>query len=348
MTNEKLKELQNVLQHAANTAWDFRMSSSQYSYNPTSFGDHLECVLSNRSREISSILDDIAREEQTLDPPNFKEYIRYSSNTLSHKEVFVGDKWVLVPNDACVDFRTSTLSGSRAFTATISHENNYATYTSTESLKSYSQRYLQSDKLNIKLQNDYVSKEERDWMLIASQVYGTTKKNIGGLGDATELYNKVPKEFKRHYAYKISKVAKKVGKPAKAGKIFHGAEKIMKKAGKIAKVGPYLSAGTIGYELTTDNWNAHTVVDGTLLVVGIVATSVGAPVVIVGIAIYGILDYAFDISEGIDKHFGRKSDFWNEKPILNFPIERRPLFNEVKIDNTYVAPKFKPPLNFKN
>lgn len=307
------------------------------------------------SREISLILDDIAREqlkeqEQTQKPPDFSKYTRYSSSILSHKEVFVGDKWVLVPNDACVDFRVTTLSGKRAFTVTISHESNYVTFTSTENLQSYqqNQNYLQGDKLDIKLQNDYVSKEERDWMLLASQVYGTTKKNIGGLGDLVTMYEKVPKEFKRTYAYKISKVTKAVGKPAKAGKIFHGAEKVMKKAGKIAKVGPYLSAGTLIYEGVTDTWNAHSIVDGTLLVVGIAAASFGAPVVVVGIAIYGILDYAFDISEEIDEHFGRESDFWDKKPIRNFPTQRTPLFNEVKIDNTYVVPKFKLPPNFKD
>ena len=70
--------------------------------------------------------------------------------------------------------------------------------------------------------------------------------------------------------------------------------------------------------------------------------------IVFSIAIYGILDYAFNISEGIDKEFGRNSDFWNEKPIYNFPRNSKSLFNEVEIDKTYVAPKFKLPPNFNN
>lgn len=251
---------------------------------------------------------------------------------------------MLVPNDACVDFKTTSLSRQRAFSVTISHGSNYATFTSTERLKSYQEqnKVLYGQNISIQLEDDYISKEEHDWMILASQAYGATKKHTGGLQNLTELYNRIPKEFKRSYAYKISKLTKKVGKPAKAGKIFHGTEKVMGKVGKIAKVGPCLSAGTIGYELITDSWDAHTVVDGTLLVVGVVATLVdGAPLIVVGIAIYGILDYAFCISESLDREFGRNSDIWNKKPVLNFPRQSTPLFNEVKIDNTYVAPKFK-------
>ncbi len=353
MTNEKLRKLQALIQEEANFAWESKMRTSKYNSDPISFGSHLEFLLSSRGHEISTILDDMAREElknqqRTPEPPDFSQYIRYSSSILSHKEVFVGDQWVLVPNEACVDFKTTSFNGQRAFSVTISHKSDYATFTSTERLNSYQEqeRLLQGDNLSIKLQDDYVNKEEHDWMLMASQVYGTTKKNVDGLADVAELYNRIPKEFKRTYAYKISKVSKKLGKPAKAGKIFHGTEKVMKKAGKIAKVGPYLSAGTLIYEGATNTWDAHSIVDGTLLVVGIAATSAGAPVVIVGIAIYGLLDYAFDISEGIDEHFGRNSGFWDKKPVQHYPKRNKPLFKEIpetKIDKTYVAPKFKLP-----
>jgi|GEM_PF-1630033 len=356
MLNEKLKALQIVLQQEVDFAWQCKMGTSVYNQNNRSFGSYLESSLNAHNKEISQILDDIAREQtQNQEPPNFNNYIRYSTSSMTHKEVFVGDKWILVPNTACVDFRTTTLGGSRAFTVTVSNGSDYATFTSTESLQSYqqNQQLLEADPIHLELQNDYVSKEEYDWMLLASQVYGTTKKNISGLGDLAELYSRTPKEFKRHYAYKISKVAKSIGKPAKAGKIFHGAEKVMKKAGKVAKVGPYLSAGTIIYEVGDAYINdteikPHTYVDGTLLVVGIAATAVGAPAVVVGLAIYGILDYAFNISEGIDNTFGSDSDLWNNKPIKHFPKKTTPIFNDVKIDNTYVAPNIKLPPNFKN
>ncbi|AUS07034.1 hypothetical protein [Pseudotamlana carrageenivorans] len=349
MENGKLQKLKDLVQSQADYALELSLSDNQSGFSCTGMGKHLEFLLNSRNHEINFLLSEIAKEQlkdqkKTPEPPDFTKYIRYSSTLLSHKEVFVGDKWVLVPNDACVDFKTTSLSRQRAFSVTISHGSNYATFTSTEHLKSYQEqnKALYGHDISIQLEDDYISKEEHDWMNLASQAYGATKKHTGGLDNLTELYNRIPKEFKRSYAYKISKLTKKVGKPAKAGKIFQGTEKVMGKVGKIAKVGPYLSAGTIGYELITDSWDAHTAVDGTLLVVGVVATLVGgAPLIVVGIAIYGILDYAFCISEGLDREFGRNSDIWNKNSVLNFPRQSTPLFNEVKIDNTYVAPKFK-------
>ena len=89
-------------------------------------------------------------------------------------------------------------------------------------------------------------------------------------------------------------------------------------------------------------------VDGTLLVVGIVATAAEAPVILVGLAVYGILDFAFDFGNVYDDNFGRESDFWKEKPIYQYHREKQPLFNKVAIDNTYVAPRIKIPPKFKN
>jgi len=47
-----------------------------------------------------------------------------------------------------------------------------------------------------------------------------------------------------------------------------------------------------------------------LLVAGGAASFSGAPAVLTGLAIYGILDYAFDISGSIDAAVGRKSGIW--------------------------------------
>ena len=360
MSQTKLSELQSIVQDAANTAWEQRMGTSIHDPNPTSFGKYLECALESRGAEISIVLNDLAQDalasqEKTPEPPDFSKYIRYSSSILTHKEVFVGNEWVLVPNEACVDFRFNSLGAQRSFTVSISYKDNYTTFTSSDTLQSYqhNEMLLQSEQLKVELENDYVTKEERDWMLMASQAYSITKKNIGGLGDISTLYGEIPKDFKRHYAYKISKVAKNLGKPAKAGKIFHGAEKVFKNAGKVAKVGPWLSAGTIAYEIGDAYANdttiqPHTYVDGALLVVGVAATAFGAPVVIVGLAIYGILDYAFGVSEGIDEVFGEDSDLWNDRPLRNFPRKNEPLFHKMEIDKTYVEPTFKLPRNFKN
>lgn len=198
-------------------------------------------------------------------------------------------------------------------------------------------------------------------MHLGGQVYNKTKNNLGLLEKAATIFMEVPKDFKRTYAYKISKVTKAISKPAKAGKIFQGAQKLGKLGKRLGPIGNFLSAGTLAYELGTNTWDAHTVIDGALLVVGIAGLAAGAPVVIVGIAVYGILDYAFGISEGIDKLIGRDSGLWDDKPISNFPTQRKLLFNntfkidkehqEVKIDNTRVdidIPKLKILSKLKN
>lgn len=41
-----------------------------------------------------------------------------------------------------------------------------------------------------------------------------------------------------------------------------------------------------------------------------VATFFAAPVVLTGIGIYGVADYVFDISGGIDSAVGRNSGLW--------------------------------------
>lgn len=83
-----------------------------------------------------------------------------------------------------------------------------------------------------------------------------------------------------------------------------------------------------------------------------------APAILIGIAVYGILDYFFYISEGIDNAIGRDSGLWDGKPIREYPIQSKLLFNkiklekenyEIKIDNTRVdIPKSKMLSKFKN
>jgi len=68
---------------------------------------------------------------------------------------------------------------------------------------------------------------------------------------------------------------------------------------------------------------------------------------ITGLAIYGILDFAFDFGDIIDENFGRDSELWEEKPIYQYHRNNEPLFNKVAIDNTYVAPRFKITPKFK-
>ena len=92
------------------------------------------------------------------------------------------------------------------------------------------------------------------------------------------------------------------------------------KFGKVAgPVGLGLTFINITIEANTNTWDAHTFVDGAMLVVtaaGLVLAGVAASpaLAVVGavIVVYGILDYAFDIGEKvIDPAIGRKSGLWD-------------------------------------
>jgi RHS repeat-associated protein len=141
---------------------------------------------------------------------------------------------------------------------------------------------------------------------------GTEKHFNGGIGTvgvAVQGYNNIPNDIKRAYAYKLSKMT-----GVKSGQIFQGAKGFANGAGKWAKsLGPYgtvLGVGVIGYEVGTDSWDAHTIVNGSLMIGAGVATIFAAPAVLTGIAIYGVGDYFFDFGGTIDRNVGRNSGVW--------------------------------------
>lgn len=92
--------------------------------------------------------------------------------------MFVGNKWVLVPADACVDFYPSTIGSGTdirvGFRVNITHDGNYANFSSTESLNEYKQNrnLLNGQQLVIEEQGStYISKQEFDWLCLAGQAY---------------------------------------------------------------------------------------------------------------------------------------------------------------------------------
>ena len=122
-------------------------------------------------------------------------------------------------------------------------------------------------------------------------------------------------KIKRKFAYELSKHI-----DAKSGQIYQNGQKIVRKGSKLLKkmgpLGNALSAGTIAYEIGTDTWDAHTVVDGGMLVAGTAATVFLAsnPVgwaILGGIAIYGVIDFAFGTNDIIDEKIGRNSGLWD-------------------------------------
>ena len=124
------------------------------------------------------------------------------------------------------------------------------------------------------------------------------------VGAAVYGYNKIPNDAKRHYAYELSK---KVG--IKSGRIFQGIKGNINLAGKLGKwlgpIGIIATAGVVVYEAGSKDWNAHTFVNGVLVIGTGAAMFLGAPVVLGGITAYGVADYVFDISGAIDSHIGR-------------------------------------------
>jgi RHS repeat-associated protein len=137
--------------------------------------------------------------------------------------------------------------------------------------------------------------------------YGAVTNSLGILTDT--YINRIPTDFKRKAAYNISKIVNQ-----KPGQIYQGVKRLAKNTSKIVgstkgtAIGVLLSGGVAVYEVTTDTWNAHTVVNVGLVAGTIVATIGGAPLVLTGIAVYGVLDYAFDIGGKIDKAVGRDSE----------------------------------------
>jgi RHS repeat-associated protein len=145
-----------------------------------------------------------------------------------------------------------------------------------------------------------------DWLFPAEKHYNGS---LGLVGAAASGYDKIPKDVKRRTAYKLSKLTN-----IKSGQIYQGAKGFFNVTGKLAsKLGPIgnaLTIGVISYEVGSNTWDAHTVVNGTLLVGAGVATFFSAPVVLTGIAAYGIGDYFFDFSGSIDASVGRRSGIW--------------------------------------
>ena len=133
--------------------------------------------------------------------------------------------------------------------------------------------------------------------------------SLGTIGVAVQGYRNIPNDIKRAYAYKLSKMT-----GIKSGQIFQGAKGFANSTGKLVSrlgpVGTALGIGVIGYEVGTDTWDAHTIVNGSLMIGAGAATLFAAPAVLTGIAIYGVGDYFFDFGGIIDRNAGRNSGVW--------------------------------------
>lgn len=134
-----------------------------------------------------------------------------------------------------------------------------------------------------------------------------TEKNFnGGLGYtevAVKGYNRIPNDFKRKMAYKLSKIIN-----MKSGKIYQSSKAFMNNVGKIAgklgRLSTALSVLAIGADVVDDGkLKTSSAVNGVLLGVGL-AFPVTAPFVLA----YGVVDYTFDIGDKLDAKFGNVND----------------------------------------
>ena len=110
----------------------------------------------------------------------------------------------------------------------------------------------------------------------------------------------MPYDLKRSVAHKLSKST-----GLKSGKIFQGAKKFVNGTGKFSKsLGPAgiaLSVGVGAYEIGTDTWDAHTFVNGGLLLVtGAAFIPIVGPVISIGLGVadsYGAFDDIYNYFE---------------------------------------------------
>lgn len=146
-----------------------------------------------------------------------------------------------------------------------------------------------------------------------SEKYGFVE-NSGKLTTSYYLSTKLNRS-KRKLAYEISKRTN-----YRSGALYQKGQKIARRGSKLFKkmrpAGTVLSIGTIGYEVGTDTWDAHTFVDGGLLLASGAATLFLAsnPVgwaILTGVAIYGVADFTFGINDAIDDKIGRNSGIWD-------------------------------------
>ena len=141
--------------------------------------------------------------------------------------------------------------------------------------------------------------------------------SLGLVGIGIEGYAQIPHPTLRHYTYEFTKSVNKFAKSKilGSGKTYQGMQKLVKNVGKGTKLlgagASVLQSGIIAYELVTDQWDAHTVVNGVLLAGGIIASFFAAPAVLIGIGVYGVADLVFDVGDKIDNVVGRNSGVWN-------------------------------------
>ena len=399
MDKDKFYELQCFLEEQATQAW-WKTQRDPYQFRTAgdTLGHNLELQLQINSQELDKILNHLAQNcvEEALadiqdDPIDFNRYTRPSSQP-GYKEVFVGEKWVVVPENTCVDFAETSVmmpngSFDQGFKVTLYQEgtSDWAQFETSLTMVEYEEQLIaiEGNDVDVTLQPAQFQDQTGMWEEYGRPILQTSQKQTGFADDlfngsgylAGDSFLKRPSKVRRNYSYKVTKKLNKLGADVRHGTVHRNMTKMAKlgRSGKLASltkvtkvlgpVGNILTGGVIIDEIfISKDWDAHTVVDGALLVVGIIAAGAGAPVVLAGIAIYGIVDYFFGVGEGLDNLVGKDSGLWDER-IQKAPIDRDVLFQravdnfeknspfqppEVEIDNTRVKNPIRIKPNFKN
>ena len=160
--------------------------------------------------------------------------------------------------------------------------------------------------------------EERD---LFGEAYDLGQKNYNLGVDGSDLYSKwyfkEKGQLRRNKIHKFSELTeRKWNWKWNSAKVSKTTRSWARSGSKIAKrFGPWglgLSGGMVVYEVGTDTWDAHTFVDGALIIVGVGLLIFGGWAVAgTVVAAYGVADYLFDLGGMWDSGVGRESGIWD-------------------------------------
>lgn len=108
---------------------------------------------------------------------------------------------------------------TNGFKVSISSGSDYATFTTTQTLQKHNEELAvlegSGSGLTVTLDEEYITKDEFDWGNSAKKGFGLLGNSVAFSDQSAAFYREVPNAFKRQYAYKIHKITKAIGKPAK-------------------------------------------------------------------------------------------------------------------------------------
>ncbi len=250
---------------------------------------------------------------------DFHKFMRYS--TLPNcAEIFVGDKWIVVPKGADVKF--SQAEGGSVMIVNIRKGNHTFTYRNSNFRpQEFAQNIPELRPLNLSEVELIKVRKQGDRLRRYDKISFGIRDNFRIATNTNTLYRSTPKDIKMQYVFKI----KDPNAISSGGRAFRGVEKLSKGLKWFSPVGYAFTGASIYNDWRFGEWNTHTAVDGGLLVLDIAAAAAvsagvfatAGSVVLVGIAIYGLADYCFDIGGYLDENYGINPNIKSSRQQIN-------------------------------